>query len=201
MDQFIVTAEAALELSRNIGKLAAALELGKDIAKLARDQKGLSPVHLVGFYAQRTYRRACKIDLDTIPDGLLANAVLHLREKVGAILGRLESRGLYPPTKADADFIRAKADDILLVAGNAGPTPPAVDEEDIAILQVLKKYSPRLMTAQKIAGHAHVSEKTVGARLHQLTAKKLASRPLGKNRGATITQEGKAILENLPAAS
>jgi hypothetical protein len=81
------------------------------------------------------------------------------------------------------------------------PPNPSFDEEDQRILQTLEDKSPRLMTLGQIAGHSHVSEKTVSQRLNSFIILNLASRPRGKKRGATITPEGSAVLKRLTAST
>jgi hypothetical protein len=74
----------------------------------------------------------------------------------------------------------------------------SLDEEDILILRGLKKLSPRLCTADQVAGHAIVSDRTVKTRLRGLIDSGLVHRPKGKKSGATITALGIEYLEKCP---
>jgi hypothetical protein len=105
------------------------------------------------------------------------------------------------PDLAGGDKPRCDGTHLKLRAstGEGAKDMPSVDDEDIFILRAMEKNKPRLMTAQQIAGHSHVGEKTVGKRLHELILKNLAIRPSGKNKAASITSLGTALLEKLPS--
>jgi hypothetical protein len=81
--------------------------------------------------------------------------------------------------------------------------PVPVDDEDRAILTVLNKAHPNLLTCKAIetAINSNISEKTIQVRLNALIQNRLASRPKGKKRGAMITERGQEVLVQAAKAS
>src|SRR5262249_1337724 len=76
-------------------------------------------------------------------------------------------------------------------------TSPALDDEDVEILRILKKRAPMLLTVGQISVPTGICETTVAQRVKQLIAVGLATRPKGPKRGATITPEGQALLSKI----
>ncbi|HEV3204319.1 MAG TPA: hypothetical protein VGY77_08050 [Gemmataceae bacterium] len=72
-----------------------------------------------------------------------------------------------------------------------------LDKRDLDILEYLRKTSPVLQFVCDIQAGTDISSRTLGKRLIFLIQKKLVSRPKGERKGATITAEGKEILEQL----
>lgn len=75
------------------------------------------------------------------------------------------------------------------------PAPPAIEDEDQRILDVLRDTAPKLLTIPEIQSGSGVGRRSVMDRVTQLIANGLACRPKGPNKGTTITPAGIGVLE------
>ena len=81
------------------------------------------------------------------------------------------------------------------------PELPPVDDEDVAILRFLEKWSPQLRTTYDIEAATKITRKTIGKRLVRMRELKFVDRPNGeKIWRAFITAAGKEFLAKLPRA-
>lgn len=77
-------------------------------------------------------------------------------------------------------------------------SPPVVSRLGTQILAALLKHYPKLRTIEEISEEVGFSERTIGPELKTLIEDRLAERPKGKGKGATLTPTGKALAERFP---
>jgi hypothetical protein len=111
------------------------------------------------------------------------NALAHRRKTQAALAGERQPAETAAPTSDDTS-----------------PNEQiALDDEDVNILNALKRNAPRLLSQEQIEGHSGVGRKTISKRLKALEAHGLISRR-GKKGGCTITQKGIDTMTKLPSA-
>jgi hypothetical protein len=74
---------------------------------------------------------------------------------------------------------------------------PAVDEEDLRILQCVANAAPRLLSQDEIEAESRISRRTISKRLRGLLESGLVRQPKGPKSGTTITPDGQTLLAKL----
>jgi hypothetical protein len=122
-------------------------------------------------------------------------------EAVGGVLGYLAGTVAALQTAHEAAVEKKKLQDRLdAVAAIAGQPAPvkaglvALDSQSLEILEQLKKARPEAMTLYSLETAMNLSLRTLGPLVQNLISLGLASRPLGRRRGAAITPQGLACL-------
>jgi hypothetical protein len=122
---------------------------------------------------------------------------------VGGALGYLAGTWAALQTAHETACEKKKLNDQLdavaaIVAGRApaAGSSLALDSESLEILEQLKKARPETMTLYSLEAAMSLSLRTLGPLVQKLVNLGLASRPLGRRKGAAITPKGLSCLIN-----